>query len=137
MNERKDTTKPKSPQEGLCDMSCNEYSAYVSILSNLIKGVSCFMSIELSKNHSSFQCKKKSCSYLNNIILMLKFSCHLIVWLNQTQHLGKIVFSGFTWLSGWQIQIRIYGFLNQCILSMFMLEVPQPFLQHPVVCYFQ
>lgn len=53
-NERKDTTKPKSPQEGLCDMSCNEYSAYVSILSNLIKGVSCFVSIELSKNHSSF-----------------------------------------------------------------------------------
>lgn len=52
--EIKDTTKPKSPQEGPCDMSCNEYSAYVSILSNLIKGVSCFMSIELSKNHSSF-----------------------------------------------------------------------------------
>lgn len=42
-----------SPGKGW-DMSCNEYSAYVSILSNLIKGASCFMSVELSKNHSSF-----------------------------------------------------------------------------------
>lgn len=48
-----------SPGKGW-DMSCNEYSAYVSILSNLIKGASCFMSVELSKYHSSFLVLKKS-----------------------------------------------------------------------------
>jgi hypothetical protein len=49
---KKERKKEKNPLllpwEGSCDVSCNEYSAYVSILSNLIKEYSCFMSIELS-----------------------------------------------------------------------------------------